>query len=197
MGLVAISHLYNAIFKAKGILGSFTLPLGIGFLSVFGALAVSGTVPRMVWYAFAATTLYDFGTHITTTFKDISRDRQLGILTTPLQIGVGPALLLSAIATVAAFVAAFLPYWLEPELHRTYVVWVMLGIIATIGTRIPLYVQPNEKNGYFALKGSMVGSILFFPCLIGAQVSLAISAAVIVPLLLVTLYLLKTTHQEV
>ena len=30
MGLVAISHLYNAIFKAKGILGSLTLPLGIG-----------------------------------------------------------------------------------------------------------------------------------------------------------------------
>lgn len=197
MGLVAISHLYNAIFKAKGILGSLTLPLGIGLLSVFGALVVSGTVPRLVWYAFAATTLYDLGTHITTTFKDISRDRQLGILTTPIQIGVGPALFLSAIATVAAFVVAFLPYWLEPELQRTYVVWVILGIIATVGTRISLYRQPNEKNGYFALKGSMIGSILFFPCLIGAQMSIAVSAAVIVPLLLVTLYLLKTTHQEV
>ncbi len=197
MGLVAISHLYNAIFKAKGILGSLTLPLGIGLLSVFGALVVSGTVPRLVWYAFAATTLYDLGTHITTTFKDISRDRQLGILTTPIQIGVGPALFLSAIATVAAFVVAFLPYWLEPELQRTYVVWVILGIIATVGTRISLYLQPNEKNGYFALKGSMIGSILFFPCLIGAQMSIAVSAAVIVPLLLVTLYLLKTTHQEV
>ncbi len=197
MGLVAISHLYNAIFKAKGILGSLTLPLGIGLLSVFGALVVSDTVPRLVWYAFAATTLYDLGTHITTTFKDISRDRQLGILTTPIQIGVGPALFLSAIATVAAFVVAFLPYWLEPELQRTYVVWVILGIIATVGTRISLYRQPNEKNGYFALKGSMIGSILFFPCLIGAQMSIAVSAAVIVPLLLVTLYLLKTTHQEV
>ena len=87
MGLVAISHLYNAIFKAKGILGSLTLPLGIGLLSIFGALVVSGTVPRLVWYAFAATTLYDLGTHITTTFKDISRDEHLGILTTPLQIG--------------------------------------------------------------------------------------------------------------
>ena len=83
MGLVAISHLYNAIFKAKGILGSLTLPLGIGLLSIFGALVVSGTVPRLVWYAFAATTLYDLGTHITTTFKDISRDKQLGIITTP------------------------------------------------------------------------------------------------------------------
>lgn len=197
MSLVAISHLYNAIFKAKGILGSLTLPLGIGLLSVFGALAVSGTVPRLVWYAFAATTLYDLGTHITTTFKDLSRDRQLGILTTPLQLGVGPALLLSAIATVAAFVVAFLPYWLEPELRRTYIVWVILGIVATVGTRISLYLQPNEKNGYFALKGSMIGSIFFFPCLIGAQVSIAVSAAVIVPLLLVTLFLLRTTRQEV
>ena len=197
MGLVAISHLYNAIFKTKGILGSLTLPLGIGLLSIFGALAVSGTVPRLVWYAFAATTLYDLGTHITTTFKDISRDRQLGILTTPLQIGVGPALLLSALATVAAFVVAFLPCWLETDLQKIYVVWVILGIVATVGTRISLYLQPNEKNGYFALKGSMVGSILFFPCLIGAQVSIAVSAAVIVPLLLVTLFLLKMTRQEV
>ena len=197
MGLVAISHLYNAIFKAKGILGSLTLPLGIGLLSIFGALVVSGTVPRLVWYAFAATTLYDLGTHITTTFKDISRDKQLGILTTPLQIGIRPALWVSAIATVLAFAIALLPYWLEPNVQKSYVVWVVLGVIATVGTRISLYLEPNEKNGYFALKGSMVGSILFFPCLIGAQVSIVISAAVIVPLLLITLFLLKTTRQEV
>ena len=197
MGLVAISHLYNAIFKAKGILGSLTLPLGIGLLSIFGALVVSGTVPRLVWYAFAATTLYDLGTHITTTFKDISRDKQLGILTTPLQIGIRPALWVSAIATVLAFAIALLPYWLEPNVQKSYVVWVILGVIATVGTRISLYLEPNEKNGYFALKGSMVGSILFFPCLIGAQVSIIISAAVILPLLLITLFLLKTTHQEV
>ena len=197
MGLVAISHLYNAIFKAKGILGSLTLPLGIGLLSIFGALVVSGTVPRLVWYAFAATTLYDLGTHITTTFKDISRDKQLGILTTPLQIGIRPALWVSAIATVLAFAIALLPYWLEPDVQKSYIVWVVLGVIATVGTRISLYLEPNEKNGYFALKGSMVGSILFFPCLIGAQVSIVVSAAVIVPLLLITLFLLKTTRQEV
>ena len=197
MGLVAISHLYNAIFKAQGILGSLTLPLGIGLLSIFGALVVSGTVPRLVWYAFAATTLYDLGTHITTTFKDISRDKQLGILTTPLQIGIRPALFVSAVATVLAFAIALLPYWLEPDVQKSYIVWVILGVIATVGTRISLYLEPNEKNGYFALKGSMVGSILFFPCLIGAQVSIVVSAAVIVPLLLVTLFLLKTTRQEV
>ena len=197
MGLVAISHVYNATFKEKGILGSLTLPLGIGLLNIFGALVVSGAVPRLVWYAFAATTLYDLGTHITTTFKDISRDKELGIVTTPLQIGIRPALLLSAIATVLAFATAFLPYWLEPDLQKSYIIWVILGIIATVGTRISLYLQPNEKNGYFALKGSMVGSIFFFPCLIGAQVSIAVSAAVIVPLLLVTLFLLKTTRQEV
>ena len=197
MGLVAISHLYNAIFKAKGILGSLILPLGIGLLSVFGALAVSGSVPRLVWYAFAATTLYDLGTHITTTFKDISRDKQLGILTTPLQLGIRPALLLSAVATVLAFVIAFLPYWLESDLQKSYIVWVILGIITTVGTRISLYLQPNEKNGYLALKGSMIGSILFFPCLIGVLFPIVISAAVIVPLLLVTLFLLRTTRQEV
>lgn len=197
MSLVAISHLYNAIFKARGILGSLTLPVGIGLLNVFGALAVSGTVPRLVWYAFAATTLYDLGTHITTTFKDISRDERLGITTTPLQLGIRPALLLSAAVTVLAFAIALLPYWLEPIQQKFYVVWVILGIIATVGTRVPLYRQPNEKNGYFALKGSMVGSILFFPCLVGAQVSVVISAAVIVPLLLVTMFLLKTTQQEV
>lgn len=197
MGLVAISHLYNAIFKGKGILGSLTLPLGIGLLSIFGALAVSGSVPRLVWYAFAATTLYDLGTHITTTFKDLARDEELGIVTTPLQIGIRPALLLSAVATLLAFAIAFLPYWLEPDLQKSYIVWVILGIIATVGTRISLYLQPNEKNGYLALKGSMVGSILFFPCLIGALVPMAISAAVIVPLLFVTLLLLRTTRQEV
>ena len=105
--------------------------------------------------------------------------------------------LLSAVATVLAFTIAFLPYWLEPDLQKSYIVWVILGIIATVGTRISLYLQPNEENGYLALKGSMVGSILFFPCLIGTLVPIAVSAAVIVPLLLVTLFLLRTTRQEV
>ena len=198
MALVAISHLYNAFFKAKGILGSLTLPLGIGMLNVFGALVVSDSVPRLVWYAFGATTLYDLGTHITTTFKDISRDREHGITTTPVQLGIRPALFLSAAATILAFVVALLPYWLEdPLIQKSYAVWVILGVLAAIITRIPLYLQPNEKNGYFALQGSMIGSIMFFPCLIGAQVSVIISAAVILPLLLVTMFLLRITRQEV
>ena len=198
MGLVAISHLYNAFFKAKGILGSITLPLGIGLLNVFGALVVSGSVPRLVWYAFAATTLYDIGTHITTTFKDITRDKQHGIKTTPVQLGIRPALLFSAATTILAFVVALLPYWLEDSLtYKSYVVWVVLGLLAAVITRIPLYMQPTEKNGYFALKGSMIGSILFFPCLIGAQVSIVISMAIILPLLFATVLLLRTSRQEV
>ncbi|MDE0084644.1 MAG: UbiA family prenyltransferase [Candidatus Poribacteria bacterium] len=198
MALVAISHLYNAIFKAKGILGSLTLPLGIGLLNVFGALVVSGSVPRLVWYAFGATTLYDLGTHITTTFKDISRDREQGITTTPMQLGIRPALFLAAAATILAFVIALLPYWLEESLtQKSYAVWVILGMLAAVITRIPLYLQPNEKNGYFALKGSMIGSILFFPCLIGTQISLVISISIIIPLLLITVLLLRTSRQEV
>lgn len=197
MALVAISHLYNAMFKAKGILGSLTLPLGIGLLNVFAALVVSGNVPRLVWYAFAATTLYDLGTHITTTFKDISRDEKHGIITTPIQIGIRPALIVSATATIFAFVIAVLPYWLEPLVYSGYVIWVILGLIAVVITRIPLYMKPSEKNGYFALKGSMIGSILFFPCLIGTQVSVVICGAVILPLLLVTMLLLRTSKQEV
>ena len=197
MGLVAISHLYNAIFKGKGILGSLTLPLGIGLLSVFGALVVKGDVPRLVWYVFTATTLYDLGTHITTTFKDLARDKALGILTTPLQIGVRPALLLSAVATLLAFGIAALPYWLESGIQKSYIVWVVFAGIATVSTRLPLYRQPNEENGYLALKGSMIGSVLFFPCFIGTLLPLLSTAAVIVPLLCVTLLLLRTTRQEV
>ncbi len=198
MSLVAISHLYNAFFKARGILGSLTLPLGIGLLSVFGALVVSGNVPRLVWYAFGAITLYDLGTHITTTFKDITRDKEHGITTTPVQLGIRPALLLSASATILAFVIALLPYWLEEtSIQKSYAIWVILGLLAAVITRIPLFLQPNEKNGYFALKGSMIGSILFFPCLIGAHVSILVSMAVILPLLFVTMLLLRTTRQEV
>ncbi len=198
MALVAISHLYNAFFKAKGILGSLTLPLGIGLLNVFGALVVSNSVPRLVWYAFGATTLYDLGTHITTTFKDISRDKEQGITTTPMQLGIRPALLLAATATILAFVIALLPYWLEePLAQKSYAIWVILGMLAAVITRIPLYLQPNEKNGYFALKGSMIGSILFFPCLIGAQVSFLITISIILPLLFITVLLLRTSRQEV
>ena len=196
IALVMISHCYNAIFKERGIWGSISLPVGIGMLNVFGALAASGEVPRLVWYAFAATTLYDCGTHITTTFKDIERDKRIGITTTPVQLGIKPALAVSAIATICAFVVAALPHWLE-GVGWHYIVWVFCALIATSVTRLPLYLDANERNGYHALKGSMIGAITFFPCLIGVQFSIWQSALIIVPLLLITLVLLQITKREV
>ena len=196
IALVMISHSYNAIFKERGILGSISLPVGIGLLNVFGALAVSGGVPRLVWYAFAATTLYDCGTHITTTFKDIERDKKIGITTTPLQLGIKPALVLSAVATILAFIVAALPYWLE-GVRWNYTLWIVIALIATSITRLPLYLNPNEENGYFALQGSMIGAITFFPCLIGVQISFWVSALLILPLLLLTMALLKVSKREV
>ena len=196
IALVMISHCYNAIFKERGVWGSISLPIGVGMLNVFGALAVSGEVPRMVWYAFAATTLYDCGTHITTTFKDIERDKKIGITTTPLQLGIKPALAVSAVATICAFIVAALPHWLE-GISWHYTLWILCALIATSVTRLPLYLEANEKNGYRALKGSMIGAITFFPCLIGVRFSLWQSALIIVPLLLITLILLQITKREV
>lgn len=196
IALVMISHSYNAIFKERGILGSISLPIGIGLLNIFGALAVSGGVPRLVWYAFAATTLYDCGTHITTTFKDIERDKKIGVTTTPLQLGIKPALAVSAAATIIAFIAAALPYWLE-DVRWHYMVWIIFALIATSITRIPLYLNPNEKNGYLALQGSMIGAITFFPCLISVQISLWGSALLILPLMLLTMTLLNVSKREV
>ena len=196
IALVMISHSYNAIFKERGILGSISLPIGIGLLNIFGALAVSGGVPRLVWYAFAATTLYDCGTHITTTFKDIERDKKIGVTTTPLQLGIKPALAVSAAATIIAFIAAALPYWLE-DVRWHYTVWIIFALMATSITRVPLYLNPNEKNGYLALQGSMIGAITFFPCLISVQISLWGSALLILPLMLSTMTLLNVSKREV
>ena len=75
--LIGISHSYNAYLKMRGIWGSLSLPFGIALLSVFGAVSVAGRVPTLVWFAFGATFLYDFGTHITSTFKDLRRDERL------------------------------------------------------------------------------------------------------------------------
>lgn len=196
IALVMISHSYNAIFKERGILGSISLPIGIGLLNIFGALAISGGVPRLVWYAFAATTLYDCGTHITTTFKDIERDKKIGVTTTPLQLGIKPALAVSAVATILSFIAAASPYWLE-GVRWHYTVWIIFALISTSITRVPLYLNPNEKNGYLALQGSMIGAITFFPCLICVQISLWGSALLILPLLLLTMTLLKVSKREV
>ena len=194
--LIMISHVYNAFLKERGIWGSISLPVGIGLLSVFGSLAVSGTVPTLVWYVFAATTLFDFGTHITTTFKDIERDKSIGIATTPLQIGVKPALAVSWIVTIAACVIALLPCFIENADYR-YALWVILALGATCVTRIPLIFHQTEKNGYLALKGSMIASITFFPSLIGIAMPIWQSALIILPLLAVTIILLEMVKQEV
>ncbi|MFQ6044052.1 MAG: UbiA prenyltransferase family protein, partial [Candidatus Poribacteria bacterium] len=196
IALIMISHAYNALLKERGIWGSISLPVGIGLLSVFGALAVSGTVPTLVWYVFAATTLFDFGTHITTTFKDIERDKSIGVATTPLQIGVKPALAVSWIVTIAACVVALLPCVIGNVNYR-YSLWVILALVATCVTRIPLIFHQTEKNGYLALKGSMIASITFFPSLMGIAMPIWQSALIILPLLAVTITLLQMVKQEV
>ncbi len=194
--LIMISHTYNALLKERGIWGSISLPVGIGLLSVFGALAVSGSVPTLVWYVFAATTLFDFGTHITTTFKDIERDKSVGITTTPLQIGVKPALAVSWTATIAAFVIAMLPCFIG-DVSRWYALWIIFALGATCVTRIPLIFHQTEKNGYLALKGSMIASITFFPSLMGIAIPFWLSALIILPLLGITITLLEMVKQEV
>jgi len=194
--LIMISHSYNALLKERGILGSISLPVGIGLLSLFGALAVSGRVPKLVWYVFCATTLYDLGTHIITTFKDIERDKSLGVITTPLQFGVKPALALSLTATAMSFVVALLPYFIG-DASGKYALWVLFALVATILSRIPLIRRQTEKNGYLALKGAMIGSIALFPSLIAVKLLLWQSALVILPLLAITITLLETVKQEV
>ncbi len=194
--LIALSHLYNAMFKGKGILGSIDLPLGIAFMSVFGSVAVSGRVPGMVWYCFAAIFLYDFGAHIATTFKDIEQDRITGIVTTPIQIGVKPALALSPIATVAAFIVVSLPYVLG-KVNQNYLIWVALSMGTVFITRLPLLVRQDQENGYLALKGSMIGAIALYPCLIGTVFSITICFFVILTPYLLSAVLLETTSQRV
>ncbi len=196
MLLVVISHLYNAMFKEKGILGSIDLPLGIALMSVFGSLAVSGRVHEMVWYCFAGIFLYDFGAHIATTFKDIDEDRRVGIVTTPIQIGVKPALIISTIATIGAFVALSLPYVLG-KADLSYLIWVALSMGTVFITRLPLLIRQDQNNGYLALKGSMIGAIALYPCLIGTVFPAKICALIILSPYLLSAILLETTSQRV
>jgi geranylgeranylglycerol-phosphate geranylgeranyltransferase len=196
MLLVMISHLYNAIFKEKGVLGSISLPLGIALLSVFGALAVSGGIPGLVWYAFGSIFLFDFGTHIVTTFKDIERDRRLGVVTTPIQIGIRPALMLSGCATLGAFALAITPL-IMGTIGWNYAVWLALAFAVTAFTRVPLMIRPSERNGYLALKGAMTGSISFFPALAATTMPMWGAAAIILPLMMISWLLLRRSRQEV
>ena len=194
--LIIISHLYNAMFKSRGILGSIILPLGIATMSIFGAVAVSGRIPEIVWYGFAGVFLYDFGAHIATTFKDIEHDRTVGIVTTPIQIGVKPALFLSTIATISAIIAFVLPYALgktEPQ----YLIWVGISLGTVLITRIPLIFNQTEDNGYRALKGSLISEIALYPCLIGTSLPTATCALVILTPYLLSTILLELAAQRV
>lgn len=193
--LIAISHSYNAYLKRRGIWGSLILPLGIGLLSVFGAISVSGRVPTLVWFSFAAVFLYDFGTHITSTFKDLERDASLGIQTTPLQLGKRTALTLSSGATLLAFGVSLIP--LVGGVSPLYAGWIGISFVVTAITRLPLLVHPTERNGYRALEGSMMAAIAFFPAL-GATVVPFWTWSILLGLLLaMTRWLLHTSRQEI
>ena len=194
--LIMLSHVYNAILKSKGILGSIALPLGIATLSLFGSIAVSGRVPEMVWYCFTAIFLYDFGAHIASTFKDIDQDRRMEIVTTPIQIGIKPALALSTVATIASFVVIAMPY-LAGKASMNYLMWVALSMGTVFITRIPLLLAQNRDSGYLALKGSMTGAIALYPCLIGTVLPITVCLVVILIPYLLSAILLETTSHRV
>lgn len=196
MLLIAISHLYNAIFKGKGILGSIILPLGIASMSLFGSIAVSGRIPELVWYCFAGIFLYDFGAHIATTFKDIDEDRKTGIITTPIQIGIKPALWLSSLATAGAFIVFLMPYILN-KAKPDYLIWVALSFGTAFIGRIPLLIRQSHDNGYLALKGSMLGAITLYPSLIGNVFSINVSFLIILVPYILSSILLEITKPKV
>lgn len=193
--LIALSHSYNAYLKGRGIWGSLALPLGIGLLSVFGAVSVSRRVPTLVWFSFAATFLYDFGTHITSTFKDVERDAALGIQTTPLQLGRRTALALSTGATLLAFGVSLTP--LVWGISPLYAGWVGVSFVVTAVTRLPLLVHPTERNGYRALEGSMTAATALFPALGGTVVPFWAWSGVVGFLFVTTAWLLRTSRQEI
>lgn len=194
--LIIISHLYNAIFKGKGILGSIILPLGIATMSIFGSVAVSGKIAQLVWYGFIGIFLYDFGAHIATTFKDIEQDRALGIITTPIQIGIKPALFLSTVATISSFVVFTLPY-IFGKAEPFYLIWVGVSLGTAAITRIPLLFNTTQENGYLALKGSMIGAIALYPCLIGNFINIYTCGLVILILYFISSILLEVTSHRV
>jgi len=194
--LIIISHLYNAIFKGKGIIGSIDLPIGIATMAIFGSVAVSGRIADMLWYSFAGVFLYDFGAHIVTTFKDIEHDRETGIVTTPIQIGTKPALFLSTLATILAFIVFSLPYILK-KTDGSYLLWVAMSLGTASITRIPLLIKQTQEAGYLALKGSMIGGIALYPCLIGTALPMsACSLIILIPYFLSSI-LLEITSQRV
>ncbi len=193
--LIAFSHLYNAIFKGKGILGSIILPLGIAGMTVFGAIANSGKIPEILWYGVIGIFLFDFGAHIATTFKDIEHDKTAGIVTTPMQIGIKPALFLSTTATVLAFVAFVFPYG-SGKVEPNYLIWVGIAFGTTFITRLPLLFKQTQDNGYLALKGSLLSCIALYPCLIGIVLPVSICAIIILTPFVLSLILLElTTHR--
>lgn len=194
--LIIVSHLYNAIFKSKGILGSIILPLGIATMSIFGSVAVSGGIAQLVWYSFTGIFLYDFGAHIATTFKDIEQDKALKIVTTPIQIGVKPALFLSTIATISSFVVFALPYVLG-KTEPYYLIWVGISLGTASITRIPLLFNTTQENGYLALKGSMIGAIALYPSIIGSYIGICVSSLIILILYFISSVLLEATAQRV
>lgn len=196
ISLIIVSHLYNAIFKGKGILGSIILPLGIATMSIFGSVSVSGKITQLVWYGFIGIFLYDFGAHIATTFKDIEQDRALGIITTPIQIGIKPALFLSTIATISSFVIFTLPYILG-KAEPFYLIWAGISLGTAGITRIPLLFNTTQENGYLALKGSMIGAIALYPCLIGNFINIYTCGLIILVPYFLSSILLEVTAQRV
>jgi len=194
--LIVFSHLYNAIFKGKGILGSIVLPLGIATMSIFGAVAVSGKIPSILWFGFLGIFLYDFGAHIATTFKDIEHDRDAGIVTTPIQIGVRPSLFLSTLATILAFAVLSLPYAIG-KAEPYYLIWVGVALGTASITRIPLLFKQTQGNGYIALKGSLISEIAIYPCLIGIVLPVSTCALVIITPFIISALLLEISAQKV
>ncbi len=195
MCLVAVSHSYNAYLKMRGVWGSVALPFGIALLSVYGSVCVSGGVSPGVWFCFATIFLYDAGVHIISAFKDMERDKALGVVTTPLQIGARRAMAVSWIMTAGAFAAA-LTFALRVG-SAAQGACVGLAFAVAVWTRLPLLREASEKNGYAALKGSMIGAALLFPSPIAGVLPFWWAAGTVAALAGLTAVLLGRSRQEV
>jgi hypothetical protein len=89
-----------------------------------------------------------------------------------------------------------LPY-ARGDAGQNYLIWVALSMGTVIITRLPLLIRQNHDNGYLALKGSMIGAIALYPCLIGTVFSITVCFFVIIIPYLLSTILLEVTSQRV
>jgi len=176
----ASARIYNVIAKKKGVWGPITRGVAECFIFLFGAVAVTNTIPLIAFFVALFFFLYGVASNIAHSVEDYHGDVKAGVKTAAVVLGPSKAVERSLQVFLAAF-GVLMVIALFNLSKPTYLIIPMVSIIILFRSLKMLELDPSRRNGHWTQIITRVCRVSLCVAFIASQLPIKEAVEVVIP----------------